>query len=473
MSSPKHHIDKIEVNGEILKKYHAGELTADQMHAVEKQLLEDEFASDAYEGLSQLSKAEWVEDINALQAALQRRTHSGSGSKSLWPRTLKIAAALALLMISTFLVMDRWPTTNQQKTVVQNDTKDPVADGEKLKAEDKGTSGVVDSMKESAQDLLALENAQVDERAPQQPERSVVGTRDESAVVEKKEEIQPARIAAPQDTQELLAIREELSKDARKQAKNTDDLAQKPLVDVSLSEAEKSADDEASPPAKADAKVRKSDSGIRIRGLTTLDVPYSSISGKVFDEQGTPVPGVNIVLKGTTRGTVSDAEGNYYLPIPEAGGEIMVAMIGFETQEITVQPQTTVDVQLNTDVKALSEIVIVGQAVERERSMTASVEYAKAAPFSGKKAFNNYVSTNLKYPQTAREAGIEGKVVVSFTVLPNGQLTNLKVKKSLGYGCDEEAIRLIRQGPAWKPATKNGSPMEDKIKVKVSFDLDR
>ena len=151
----------------------------------------------------------------------------------------------------------------------------------------------------------------------------------------------------------------------------------------------------------------------------------------------------------------------------------MVAMIGFETQEITVQPQTTVDVQLNTDVKELSEIVIVGQAVERERSMTASVEYAKAAPFSGKKAFNNYVSANLKYPQAAREAGIEGKVVVSFTVLPNGQLTNLKVKKSLGYGCDEEAIRLIRQGPAWKPATKNGSPMEDKIKVKVSFDLDR
>jgi TonB family protein len=62
-------------------------------------------------------------------------------------------------------------------------------------------------------------------------------------------------------------------------------------------------------------------------------------------------------------------------------------------------------------------------------------------------------------------------VRVEFTVKADGQLSDFKIKKGLGYGCDEEAIRLIKEGPAWKPAVYQGKKVERKITVYVPFKL--
>src|SRR5579872_1085780 len=75
-------------------------------------------------------------------------------------------------------------------------------------------------------------------------------------------------------------------------------------------------------------------------------------------EDGSTLPGVNVVLKGTTNGTVTDAEGNYKLTVPASGGVLVFSFIGLETFEVEIGERTVVDTQLGADVKQLSEVVV-------------------------------------------------------------------------------------------------------------------
>lgn len=79
------------------------------------------------------------------------------------------------------------------------------------------------------------------------------------------------------------------------------------------------------------------------------------------------MPGVNVVLKGTALGTVTDAEGNFKLNVPSAGGTLVFSFIGLTTQEIEIGERTVVDVQMAQDVKQLSEVVVTGAGIERDK----------------------------------------------------------------------------------------------------------
>ena len=73
-------------------------------------------------------------------------------------------------------------------------------------------------------------------------------------------------------------------------------------------------------------------------------------------------------------------------------------------------------------------------------------------PENGFSKLRQYVRDNLKYPGEARERGIEGKVQLSFRIRADGSLYDFNIEKRLGYGCDEEAIRLLKEGPKWEGA---------------------
>jgi TonB-linked SusC/RagA family outer membrane protein len=93
-----------------------------------------------------------------------------------------------------------------------------------------------------------------------------------------------------------------------------------------------------------------------------------TITGKVASaEDGTPLPGVNVVVKGTTNGTVTDAEGNFSLSIPNSGASLVFSFIGLQTQEVLVGERSVVDVTLSLDVQQLSEVVVTAIGIEREK----------------------------------------------------------------------------------------------------------
>lgn len=79
------------------------------------------------------------------------------------------------------------------------------------------------------------------------------------------------------------------------------------------------------------------------------------------------MPGVNVVLKGTALGTVTDTEGNFKLGVPSAGGTLVISFIGLTTQEVEIGDRTVVDVQMAQDVKQLSEVVVTGAGIERDK----------------------------------------------------------------------------------------------------------
>jgi len=87
----------------------------------------------------------------------------------------------------------------------------------------------------------------------------------------------------------------------------------------------------------------------------------------------------------------------------------------------------------------------------------------------GHEAWLAYVKRYQRYPAEAARAGISGRVFVSFTVAETGQIQGVQVLKGLGYGCDEEAIRLVREMPRWKPATHSNRAVRVKFNIPVFF----
>src|SRR5258706_7278268 len=93
------------------------------------------------------------------------------------------------------------------------------------------------------------------------------------------------------------------------------------------------------------------------------------VTGKLTaKEDGSALPGVNVVLKGTTSGTVTDAEGSYRLTVPSSGGTIIFSFIGMETIEAEIGDRTVLDVQLGADVKQLGEVVVTALGIEKTKN---------------------------------------------------------------------------------------------------------
>jgi TonB-linked SusC/RagA family outer membrane protein len=93
-----------------------------------------------------------------------------------------------------------------------------------------------------------------------------------------------------------------------------------------------------------------------------------TVSGKVTSaDEGTPIPGVNVVVKGTTNGTVTDTDGNFSLSVPGSGASLVFSFIGLKTEEVQIGERSVVDVQLSLDVQQLSEVIVTAQGVVKEQ----------------------------------------------------------------------------------------------------------
>lgn len=90
----------------------------------------------------------------------------------------------------------------------------------------------------------------------------------------------------------------------------------------------------------------------------------------------------------------------------------------------------------------------------------------------GEKALKKYLAENTKYPEMAKENGVEGIVSVGFIVNTDGSLSQIKVIKLIDPDLEEEAIRIVTGMPKWIPAEKDGTPVEAPSKVEVPFILD-
>jgi TonB-linked SusC/RagA family outer membrane protein len=111
---------------------------------------------------------------------------------------------------------------------------------------------------------------------------------------------------------------------------------------------------------------------------TSIAFSQNTVTGTVVDEASIPIPGVNISVKGTPQGTVTDFDGNYSLEGMEQNQVIVFSYVGFKTQEITYTGQATLDVQLLESAEALDEIVVIGYGASSKRLITGAVSTVDA-----------------------------------------------------------------------------------------------
>ena len=100
----------------------------------------------------------------------------------------------------------------------------------------------------------------------------------------------------------------------------------------------------------------------------------------------------------------------------------------------------------------------------------ASVELAPEFQ-GGQTALGRYLGSRLRYPAGARQNKIQGKVYIGFIVEKNGSLADFKVIRGIGGGCDEEAIRVLKSSPAWRPGMANGKPVRTSYVLPITFML--
>ena len=133
------------------------------------------------------------------------------------------------------------------------------------------------------------------------------------------------------------------------------------------------------------------------------------------------------------------------------------------------------DININADVDQNEQIEeYIAPEVEEEEVVEAEVftivEEMPEFP-GGMQKLAEYLAKNIKYPQMARESGIQGKVFITFVVEPDGSVSNVQVLRSLGGGCDEEAVRVVKSMPKWKPGKQRGKAVRVSYNLPVNFKL--
>ncbi len=116
---------------------------------------------------------------------------------------------------------------------------------------------------------------------------------------------------------------------------------------------------------------------------TNLDFQERLVTGRIISsDDGQGFPGVNILVKGTTTGTVSDSNGKFSINVPSTESVLVFSAIGFTTQEVAVGSRSTIDVSMESDVTALAEVVVVGYGTQEKRDVTAAIASISSSAIS-------------------------------------------------------------------------------------------
>jgi len=158
------------------------------------------------------------------------------------------------------------------------------------------------------------------------------------------------------------------------------------------------------------------------------------VSGKVTSaEDGSSMPGVNVVLKGTTAGTVTDTDGKYSLSVPVSGSTLVFSFIGLKTMEIAVGERSVVDVQLEADSKQLSEVVVVGYGSQIRQDLTGNIASVKGEVLSS-------------MPVASFDQALQGQAAGVFVEAGNGKLgqgIKVRIRGASSVSASNEPLYVV------------------------------
>ena len=192
------------------------------------------------------------------------------------------------------------------------------------------------------------------------------------------------------------------------------------------------------------------------------DTKTYTVRGVVKDkEKKDPIVGAVIRVNGSKKGTVTDRNGEFSLKAKK-GDRIEVMYVGYASGSIVVNdPQIKYDLRLQKD----------GSDASNTNDKTFDVVEQMPEFPGGQIAMLDFLSKNIRYPEEAHKAGIQGRVVATFVVEKDGSISNAKVMRSIDPLLDAEALRVISSMPNWIPGKQDGKPVAVKYTIPVTFKL--
>ena len=391
-------------------RYRSDKMSGEERNSFERELQKDPFAAEASEGFSSLESDEALKDISELANRLKKRV--ANRQRLIFYR---IAASIAVLVAvsSLFIIIERNRPAKEIAAVTEH-------------AE---TPEIIKALPVTPQ----TDKKEFSEKPAGSPENKS----ELPANRQKKEEVTPS-------VEELVSSDySHIDAYEKVEIKHIDESFRSEKAAVA---------------APAISKEKKSS--------------LLQAEGKVISaEDDLPVPGVSIVVKGTNSGVVSDSEGNFKITLPDSDSHTLVAsFIGMETKEFDASPDTPLNIRLDPSLSSLSEVVVTGYGVRKSESEheTQPGGYLPPIPAGGKSVFDKYIRANLVWPDTVISAQ-KAVVVLNFLVHTDGSLDSIRIIKSPGKQFSDEAIRLLRAGPAWKPAEEDGKRVEEEVRLRIVF----
>jgi len=164
-----------------------------------------------------------------------------------------------------------------------------------------------------------------------------------------------------------------------------------------------------------------------------------TVTGQITDENGEPLPGVAVMVKGTTRGTLTDAEGEYTIEVEDQAAVIVFSFVGYSTQEVTVGTRTEINISMELEYYGLEDIVVVGYGSVKKSDLTGSVSSVKTTDI-------------LEMPISSIDQGLIGRVagvrVTQTNGLP-GAPASIRIRGSSSLQGGNEPLYVIDGFPVY------------------------
>ena len=171
----------------------------------------------------------------------------------------------------------------------------------------------------------------------------------------------------------------------------------------------------------------------RTSKVLEIDDAYLIISGKVSDEQGQPLPGTNVFVKGTTIGTTTDADGGYRLSVPDDATTLVFSYIGYVTEEVAIGGRTVIDMALYPDVTTLDDLVVIGYGTQKKSDLTGAQASVGPEDLEGHPVFNFAQVLQGRVPG----------VVISNTSGSPGQAPKIRIRGANSISGGNEPLYVV------------------------------
>ena len=430
-----------------IEKYWNGKLSAAEMHALEKAAMDDPFLADALEGYKNVSLPD--AGLDELKEKLDRRVGAfvpvinKKHKRFTWIR----AAAAIIIIVGTGLLVQQLFFNRNEGSIAFSDEKEkqsenvvanePVKPDSMTKNDVQAMSDTSGKLKEKSSISTGVGSFAIS--------ASDTLKKSGSDVVFKK----PAPENIPTAGVETLANAQRKDEAANQKT----DIGRANGDTIILSKKSAGVLAEAKPQAKQ--AYYENDRA----GFAALNNKYNY---RVVDAQNNPVPFANVMNTRDNVGTYTDIRGNFNLVSSDSILNVQIRSLGYNSANYKIVPNNVQsgDLVLKEDVR--KETVVQSRKVVSSASRKDSVDIEE--PEVGWGNYNTYVANNIQIPET-RTKNTRSEVELSFDIDKTGQPVNIKVTRSSQCKeCDEEAKRLLKEGPKWK---RKGKKSKGTISIAV------